>query len=341
MDIQAFDYELPREFIAQYPSERGKTKLFVVHRDTGKFEHRKFSNIVEYISANDCLVVNETRVLPARLFGKRRTGGKVEILLLRKLEGNKWEVLAGPGRKAPQGEIITFNERLKCKILGKNFDFGTRIAEFSGKGNIDELIEEIGNIPLPPYIKRTPEPIDKERYQTVYGVKKGAVAAPTAGLHFTDEILSRIREKGTRIVRILLHTGLGTFRPVKSTRIELHRMEPEYMEISEDAAKTINETKKNGGRIVAVGTTVVRSLESAVDKNGNVLPKQGDTNIYIYPPYKFKAVDVLLTNFHLPKSTLLILTSAFASRELILKAYKEATKQQYKFYSYGDAMLIL
>jgi len=341
MDIQLFDYKLPQELIAQYPSERGKTRLFVLHRDTGKFEHRKFSDIVEYIQPDDCLVINETRVLPARLFGKRKTGGKVEILLLRKLEGNKWEVLAGPGRKAPPGEIITFNERLMCKILYRNAEFGTRVAEFSGKGDIDELIEEIGNIPLPPYIKRSPNSIDKDRYQTVYGVKKGAVAAPTAGLHFTQEILFKIRKKGAKIVKVLLHTGLGTFRPVKSKEVESHRMEPEYMEISEEDVNTINKVKKNGGRIIAVGTTVVRTLESAVDKDNNVIPKKGDTNIYIYPPYKFKVVDILLTNFHLPKSTLLILTSAFASREIILTAYREAIEQKYKFYSYGDAMLIL
>ncbi len=341
MDIHEFNYELPQSFIAQYPMGRGKTRLFVVHRDTGKFEHRKFPDILEYIQPEDCVVINETRVLPARLFGKRRTGGKVEILLLRKLKGNKWEVLAGPGRKAPPGEIITFNENLKCKILGKDPDFGTRIAEFSGKGNIDELIEEIGNIPLPPYIKREPEKIDKDRYQTIYGVKKGAVAAPTAGLHFTEKILENIEEKGAKIARVLLHTGLGTFRPVKVSQVESHRMEPEYMEISKDAAKTINKTKKKGGRVIAVGTTVVRTLESAVDKNEKVIPKKGDTNIYIYPPYRFKVVDILLTNFHLPKSTLLILTAAFASREIILKAYREAIKQKYRFYSYGDAMLIL
>ena len=341
MDIEAFDYKLPQKLIAQYPSERGKTKLFVIHRDTEKFEHRDFPDIVEYIHSDDCLVINETRVLPARLYGKRKTGGKVEILLLRKLEGNKWEVLAGPGRKAPPEEIITFDRRLKCKILGKDPNFGTRIAEFYGEGNVDKLIEEIGNIPLPPYIKRVPEPIDRERYQTIYATKEGAVAAPTAGLHFTEEILDRIREKGTKIVRVLLHIGLGTFRPVKVDEIEKHRMEPEWMEISEDAARSINETKENGGRTIAVGTTVVRALESAADESGNVSGKKGDTNIYIYPPYRFKVVNVLLTNFHLPKSTLLILTSAFASKELILRAYKEAIRKKYRFYSYGDAMLIL
>ena len=343
MKLEDFDYFLPEEKIAQYPRKRGESKLFVVHRSDKKFEHRNFLDIVDYIRKDDLVVLNRTKVIPARLFGRRRrTGGKVEIFILRKKIDNTYEVLAGPGRKAPVGEIITFGNGLHCEIMGRDPVYGTRIAKFwADAGDVEFLIEQTGNVPLPPYIKREPEPMDRERYQTVYAEEKGAVAAPTAGLHFTEEIIENIVKKGAKIGYIILHAGLGTFRPVKVKNIEEHRMEPEYFKIPEETANLINNTKKIGGRVLCVGTTTIRTLESAADENGFVQPEEGETNLYIYPPYQFKVCDVVLTNFHLPKSTLLILTSAFAERELILSAYEEAKRRDYLFYSYGDAMLIL
>ena len=340
MKVDEFSYELPPERIAQYPRKRGESKLFVLHRN-GKFEHRQFKEIVEYLNPEDCLVLNETRVIPARLHGKRRTGGKVEIFLLRPLGGNRWEVLAGPGRKAPPGEVISFQDKLFCRIIEKDPTFGTRIAEFWGEKPVDELIEELGEVPLPPYIRRKPEPIDRERYQTIYARIKGAVAAPTAGLHFTEEILKEIEKKGCGIVKIVLHSGLGTFRPIKAREIENHRMEPEYFRVAPEAAEELNRRRREGGRIFAAGTTVVRTLETVVDENGVFHAKEGETNLYIYPPYHFRGVDAILTNFHLPRSTLLLLVCAFAGKDLILRAYKEAIEKGYMFYSYGDAMLIL
>jgi len=342
MKLSLFDYHLPEELIAQRPVPRGKSRLFVLDRKRKAFHHRIFPDILEYINSGDLVVLNKTRVIPARLFGRRRTGGKVEIFILRKLKDGIYEVLAGPGRKAPAGEIITFDEGLKCEILRKDPVYGTRIAKFSAEdGDVDEMIERTGRIPLPPYIRRDPEEIDRERYQTVYAEEKGAVAAPTAGLHFTEEILKQIEEKGARLGYIVLHAGLGTFRPVKVEEIEKHRMEPEYFRVPEETAEMVNDTKKRGGKVLCVGTTVIRSLESVADDNGMVRPFEGETNLYIYPPYRFKVCDMILTNFHLPKSTLLILVSAFAGRELVLEAYKEAIKERYRFYSYGDAMLII
>lgn len=339
MRIEEFDYFLPEELIAQYPNERGKSRLLVLNRNTGNIEHRMFEDVIEYLNPDDVLVLNNTKVIPARLYGKKETGGKVEIFVLKKLKDNIFEVLAGPGRKARVGDKIKFSDDFYCIIKDIKRDSGTRIVEFFGE-DIESMIEKIGEIPLPPYIKRKPEEIDKTRYQTIYASIKGAVAAPTAGLHFTDELLMKIREKGVKIVYITLHSGLGTFRPVKVKEIEKHKMETEYFKISDSTAKIINIAKEKGKKIICVGTTTIRTLETIANLNGFVMEYEGETNLYIYPPYKFKVCDKIITNFHLPKSTLLILVSAFAGRENILKVYEEAIRQKYRFFSYGDAMLI-
>lgn len=340
MRKEDFYFDLPEELIAQVPlKDRESSRLLVLDKKTGAIEHETFSNIIKYLNKGDCLVLNDTRVIPARLFGNRKdTGSVVEFLLLKRIDDNKWETLVKPGKKAKPGIVFDFgNGTMEGKILEVKDD-GTRIIEFRYDGVFEQILDKLGEMPLPPYIKAKLE--DKERYQTVYSKKEGSAAAPTAGLHFTKSLLKRIEEKGVNIVYITLHVGLGTFRPVKSENIEEHNMHYEYFEIDENSAKIINETKKAGGNIIAVGTTSVRTLESAANDQGEVLAQSGWTNIFIYPGYKFKVIDKLITNFHLPESTLIMLVSALAGRENILNAYQEAVKLKYRFFSFGDAMLI-
>jgi len=341
MKVDEFDYYLPKELIAQQPVyPRDSSRLMVLKRDTGEIEHRVFRDIVAYFRAGDVLVLNKTRVIPARLYGyKAETGGKIEVLLLNRISSDRWKVLAKPGRRARVGAKLVFgNGELTAKVIGKAGE-GCRIIEFEYNGVFEEILDRLGEIPLPPYIKE--ELKDRERYQTVYGRIEGSAAAPTAGLHFTPELLSEVQEKGVKLVYLLLHVGLGTFRPVKTEKVEDHKMHAEYYQIDAETAETINKARKEGGRIVAVGTTTVRTLETVANQNGEVMPGRGWTDIFIYPGYKFKAVDVLVTNFHLPRSTLLMLVSAFAGKENIINAYNVAVEKKYRFFSFGDAMLII
>ena len=343
MKVSNFDYELPKELIAKFPVEpRDSSRLMVLHRNTGEIEHRIFRDIVEYLKPGDVLVINDTKVIPARLFGKLETGGKVELLLVRQPGPGTWEVMAKPARKLKEGKRIYFDEELEAVVKGYGGE-GRRIVEFILKSNKDfmEKLEEIGHIPLPPYIEREEKPEDREKYQTVFARKEGAVAAPTAGLHFTEELLQKLKDKGIIIKNITLHVGPGTFKPVKVENVEEHQMDYETYHVPEDTAAEINRAKEEGRRVIAVGTTVTRTLESAAEKDGKVKPGEGSTNLFIYPGYRFKVIDALITNFHLPRSTLLMLVSAFAGRERILNAYREAVKKGYRFYSYGDAMFIL
>ena len=339
MKLSDFMYELPEERIAQTPVEpRDHSRLMVLHRDTHAIEHRRFYDVIDYLNPGDCLVVNETRVIPARLYGERPTGGACEVLLLKQLGPKKWETLVRPGKKLkPGAEVIFGDGRLKCTVL-ETTDVGGRIVAFECEGSFEAALDALGEMPLPPYIHEKLR--DKNRYQTVYARQDGSAAAPTAGLHFTPELMARIREKGVDIVPVLLHVGLGTFRPVKVENIEEHEMHTEHFEVTEDAARRINAARERGGRIVAVGTTSVRTLESAAE-NGRVRAMRGDTNIFIRPGYRYQMVDALITNFHLPGSTLVMLVSAFYDRERILDAYRLAVEDQYRFFSFGDAMLIL
>ena len=342
MKLSDFYYDLPEELIAQHPVEkRDESRLLVLDRKTGKIEHRIFKDIIEYLSPNDCLVINETRVIPARLYGKREQDEKntIEILLLKDMGDKKWEVLVKPGKKCKIGTRIFLGD--KAQLVAEVVDImedGNRIVKLEYNGILNEILDEIGVMPLPPYIHEKLK--EKERYQTVYSKVEGSSAAPTAGLHFTPELLKAIEEKGVKIARVLLHVGLGTFRPVKEENIEDHKMHSEYYEIGSDACNIINETKKNGGKVFCVGTTSCRTVESAADENGYLVPKKGITDIFIYPGYKFKVLDNLITNFHLPESTLLMLISALATREMIMDTYKIAVEQKYRFFSFGDAMLI-
>jgi S-adenosylmethionine:tRNA ribosyltransferase-isomerase len=340
--LEDFEYKLPSELIAQYPlKDRDTCRLLVLDRTSGQISHQKFMDILNLFSAGDCLVFNDTRVFPARLFGQKdRTGAMVEVFLLRNLENNLWEVLVKPARKVRIGNKILFGDTLTCDVVDNTLS-GGRIVEFNSNGNILQLLEKLGNMPLPPYIKRQPEAIDHEYYQTVYAQKPGAVAAPTAGLHFTQPLIKKMGMKGIRLAFITLHIGLGTFRPVKVEDISRHRMDSEYYEVDEESSRLINQTKKDKGRIIAVGTTSVRVLETLTDHYGYVRPAKGWTDKFIFPPYEFRVVDALLTNFHLPASTLIMMVSAFGSLELIKKAYQEAIKKKYRFFSYGDAMLIV
>ncbi|NLO90245.1 MAG: tRNA preQ1(34) S-adenosylmethionine ribosyltransferase-isomerase QueA [Clostridia bacterium] len=341
MKVEDFDYYLPKELIAQRPIyPRDAARLMVLHKNTGEIEHKVFRDIVAYLKAGDVLVLNKTRVLPARLKGRRAdSGGKVEILLLNEISLNKWKVLVKPGKRARPGRKLIFGKgELLGELIGET-DEGERILSFDYEGNFYEILERLGEMPLPPYIKEKLS--DRERYQTVYGDIAGSAAAPTAGLHFTQELLNEIKNKGVFLAYILLHVGLGTFRPVKTENIEDHRMHSEYFQIEVKDAETINRVRKNGGRVIAVGTTTVRTLETAAGSNGEIFPKEGWTDIFIYPGYKFKAVDCMITNFHLPKSTLIMLVSAFAGKENILNAYNIAVKEKYRFFSFGDAMFIL
>lgn len=339
MLLSEFDYFLPQELIAQHPCEpRDHSRLLVLDKNTGAISHQHFFDLLQYVNAGDTLVFNDTRVIPARLIGsKAETGGKVEVFLLNRKSGNDWEALVKPGKKARPGTIIEFSDRLSCEILSST-DFGGRVVRFIFQGIFEEILDELGETPLPPYI--TEQLADKERYQTVYARERGSAAAPTAGLHFTKELMKRLQDRGIRLAFVTLHVGLGTFRPVNTEQITDHVMHREYYSVLPEAAKLINETKQLGGRVIAVGTTAIRTLETAT-VNGVLEAKSGWTGIFIYPGYTFKMVDAAITNFHLPKSTLLMLISALAGRENVFKAYKEAVKQQYKFFSFGDAMLII
>ncbi|MBQ7960050.1 MAG: tRNA preQ1(34) S-adenosylmethionine ribosyltransferase-isomerase QueA [Clostridia bacterium] len=340
MDIKDFYYDLPQEMIAQTPlSDRTASKLMVLNRKTHEISHKHFYDICDYLNPGDCLVMNNTRVIPARLYGvKENSGGKIEFLLLKRLSIDTWEVILRPGKKAKVGSRFIFGDGLLCAEIIEVRDDGNRIVKFEFKGVWEELLDKLGEMPLPPYIKEKLE--DKNRYQTVYSKIEGSAAAPTAGLHFTDELLEKIRQKGVKTAFVTLHVGLGTFRPVSVDNIEDHHMHSEYYEVSKETADIINETRKTGGRIVAVGTTSVRTLESVAAADGTIPVQSGDTQIFIYPGYKFKAVDALITNFHLPESTLLMLISALYDREHIMKAYEVAIAENYRFFSFGDAMLI-
>lgn len=340
MNTSDFYYDLPEELIAQTPAEpRDSSRLLVYHRQDGAVEHKIFRDIIDFLNPGDALVVNDTRVIPARLYGKKQsTGREVEFLLLNQLSKDTWEVIMRPGKKLRIGDRVEFAEDLQAEILEKKED-GVTCVKFYFDGLFEPLLERYGNMPLPPYITKRLE--DRQRYQTVYAKENGSAAAPTAGLHFTPELMEKIRQKGIDIIPVLLHVGLGTFRPVKVENVENHKMHSEYYSISADSARRINETRRKGGRIIAVGTTSVRTLESVADEEGCIKEQNGNTEIFIYPGYRFKCVDALITNFHLPESTLLMLISAFMGKEQALSLYRLAVQERYRFFSFGDAMLIL
>lgn len=339
MQLSDFNYDLPEELIAQKPCyPRDASRLLVLDRKTGITSHKYFYNLPHYLEPGDTLVFNNTRVIPARLIGAREdTGGKVEVFLLNRLTGDDWETLVKPGKRARPGTIIRFSDELSCQVMDTT-DFGGRVVRFRYEGIFEEILDRLGETPLPPYIKERLD--DQERYQTVYARERGSAAAPTAGLHFTPELLKKLEDMGINLVFITLHVGLGTFRPVSVADITQHVMHREYFSIDEPTAQVINQTKERGNRIVAVGTTSVRTLESAA-KNGHVSACSGWTDIFIYPGYQFQIVNSICTNFHLPESTLIMLISAFAGRDKIMKAYEEAVREQYRFFSFGDAMLII
>ena len=341
MKTSDFFYELPEELIAQDPLEdRTASRLLVLDRNSGEIKHRVFSDVIDYLNEGDCLVINNTRVIPARLIGvKEDTGAKVEVLLLKRLQNDIWETLVKPGKKLRPGAKVVFGDgRLKAEIL-EIAQEGNRLVKFYYEGIFEEILDSLGEMPLPPYITHKLE--DKEMYQTVYAKFNGSAAAPTAGLHFTKELLDKIEKKGIKIVGITLHVGLGTFRPVKVEDVNNHHMHTEWYEVDREAAEIINDTKRNGGRIICVGTTSCRTVESVADENGLMSAKTGETDIFIYPGYKFKIMDGLITNFHLPESTLVMLVSAFAGKEKVLSAYETAVGERYRFFSFGDAMILI
>ena len=342
MNVDLYDFELPEHLIAQTPLlDRSSSRLLTMKKATGELSHQVFGDIVNYLRPGDTLVLNDTKVIPARLFGvKEDTGAKAEVLLLKNLGGDRWEALVKPGKRLRKGSVITFGEGRLRAIIEEEGELGARILSFSYDGIFQEILDSLGQMPLPPYIKEKLD--DRERYQTVYAKHEGSAAAPTAGLHFTEELLTRIREQGVDIAFITLHVGLGTFRPMSVDRVEDHIMHEEYYILSQETADLLNETKRRGGRVVAVGTTSCRTLETVGNQFQDELLQEssGWTGIFIYPGYGFKVVDALITNFHLPKSTLVMLVSALAGRDHILNAYKEAVKQEYRFFSFGDAMFI-
>lgn len=340
MKTSDFYYDLPKELIAQTPVEpRDNSRLLVLGRKNGEIEHRHFYDIIDFLNEGDLLVVNDSRVLPARIFGiKDETGARVEFLLLKQISGNKWETLCKPGKKARVGAKFTFGEGILRATVVDVKDDGNRIVDFDCDENFFATLDKIGQMPLPPYI--TEELKDKERYQTVYSHELGSAAAPTAGLHFTNELMDKIREKGVNITNVTLHVGLGTFRPVKVDDVTNHKMHSEHYEVPEETARLIKQTKENGGRVIAVGTTSCRTLESVATQYGEVIACDGFTDIFIYPGYKFKVLDGLITNFHLPESTLIMLVSAFAGFDNVMNAYKVAVEEKYRFFSFGDAMFI-
>jgi S-adenosylmethionine:tRNA ribosyltransferase-isomerase len=340
MKTSDFFYELPQELIAQDPLEnRSSSRLLLLDKQTGQYEHKVFSDLVDYLRAGDCLVLNDTKVIPARLIGQREeTGAKVEVLLLKRKSDTVWETLVKPGKKARTGMRLVFGDGiLRAQVLDV-VEEGNRLIQFEYEGIFEEILDRLGQMPLPPYITHPLE--DKDRYQTVYAKYEGSAAAPTAGLHFTKELLQQIKEKGVRIARVTLHVGLGTFRPVKVEDVTKHHMHTEYYRVTEEAAEQINRTKQEGGRVICVGTTSCRTIESAADASGIVHAAEGDTGIFIYPGFQFKVLDCLITNFHLPESTLLMLVSALGGKEHIMAAYEEAVRQRYRFFSFGDAMFI-
>ncbi len=339
MKVTDFDYELPEELIAQTPIEkRDESRLMVLDRKEQTIEHKHFKDIIDYLEPGDVLVRNNTKVIPARLYGKKETGAKVEFLLLNNMEKDIWECIVRPGNKLHIGAKVIFGDGLlKAEVLD-TMPGGTRKVEFHYEGIFNEILDKIGLMPLPPYIHESLK--ENDRYQTVYAKYEGSAAAPTAGLHFTPELLKKIEEKGIDIANVTLHVGIGTFRPVKEDTVEAHQMHSEHFYIKEEDCEKINKAKKSGHRVIAVGTTSCRVLETIADDNGYVKPTEGDTQIFIYPGYKFRCLDALITNFHLPQSTLVMLVSALAGKDYIMKAYKEAVKQKYRFFSFGDAMLI-
>ena len=340
MKTSDFYYDLPEELIAQDPLEdRSSSRLMVLDRESGEISHHIFKDIIEYLNPEDCLVINDTKVIPARLYGiKEDTGAHIEILLLKRRENDVWETLVRPGKKAKPGTRLTFGDgRLKAEVIDV-VEEGNRLIHFEYEGIFEEILDQLGEMPLPPYITHKLQ--DKNRYQTVYAKHEGSAAAPTAGLHFTPELLAAIEAKGIRIARVTLHVGLGTFRPVKVEDVTQHHMHSEYYQVTQEAADIINDTKKRGGRVIAVGTTSTRTLESVADEDGTMHAAGGCTEIFIYPGYKFKCIDALITNFHLPESTLLMLVSALAGKEHIMHAYETAVQERYRFFSFGDAMFI-
>lgn len=340
MKTSDFYYDLPEELIAQDPLEdRSSSRLMCLDKKSGELTHTNFKHIIDYLNPGDCLVINDTKVIPARLYGSKvGTNAGIEILLLKRKEGNVWETLVKPGKKAKPGTVISFGDGLLTGEVIDIVEEGNRLIRFSYEGIFEEILDKLGEMPLPPYITHKLQ--DKGRYQTVYAKHEGSAAAPTAGLHFTKELLEQIKEKGVNIAHVTLHVGLGTFRPVKVDDVENHHMHSEFYVVEEEQAKLINETKKAGKKVIAVGTTSCRTLESATDENGILQVKSGWTEIFIYPGYQFKMIDELITNFHLPESTLLMLVSALAGKENIMHAYEEAVKEKYRFFSFGDAMYI-
>jgi len=340
VNVSDFYYDLPEELIAQTPIEkRDESRLMVLNRASQTIEHKTFKDIIEYLEPGDCLVRNNTKVIPARLYGKKATGAKIEFLLLNRIEGDIWECIVRPGHKLKPGTEVEFGDGiLKAKVLDV-MEGGTRKVEFKYEGIFNEILDKIGLMPLPPYIHESLK--DNDRYQTVYAKYEGSAAAPTAGLHFTPELFEKIKAKGIDVANVTLHVGIGTFRPVKVENVEEHHMHSEHFYIKQEDADKINNAKKNGKRVIAVGTTSCRVLETIADENGMVKPTEGDTQIFIYPGYKYKCLDGLVTNFHLPESTLIMLVSALAGRDYIMRAYNEAVKERYRFFSFGDAMLIL
>lgn len=340
MRKEDFNFDLPEELIAQDPLEdRSSSRLLVLDKETGKTEHHVFREIIDYLEAGDCLVINDTKVIPARLIGSKiGTDAKIEVLLLKRKENDVWETLVKPGKKSKIGTRISFGDGLLVGEVVDIVEEGNRLIHFEYEGIFEEILDRLGQMPLPPYITHQLE--DKNRYQTVYAKHSGSAAAPTAGLHFTPELLKKIEEKGVQIARVTLHVGLGTFRPVKVDNILEHHMHSEFYQIEEEAAEKINTAKANGKRVIAVGTTSCRTIESAAKEDGTIAPVSGWTDIFIYPGYQFKVLDCLITNFHLPESTLVMLVSALAGREHVLNAYEEAIKERYRFFSFGDAMFI-
>ena len=341
MKTSDFYYDLPKELIAQDPLEdRSSSRLLVLHRKSGRVEHRVFTDIVEYLKPGDCLVRNNTKVIPARLYGTRvDTGATIELLLLKRMENDVWETLVKPGKKARQGAVVSFGDGILTGEIIDVKEDGNRLIQFRYEGIFEEILDQLGQMPLPPYITHTLK--DKNRYQTVYAKYEGSAAAPTAGLHFTEELFQKLEEKGVLVANVTLHVGLGTFRPVKVDDVSKHHMHTEFYQVTKEEADKINKAKQAGGRIVCVGTTSCRTIESAADENGVLKPGQGDTDIFIYPGYSFKMMDVLITNFHLPESTLLMLVSALAGKEQVMRVYEEAVQERYRFFSFGDAMIIL
>ena len=341
MKVSDFNYELPKELIAQHPyDKRDEARLMVLDKRNQSIEHKVFKDIIDYLNPGDCLVRNNTKVIPARLYGKKDTGANVEFLLLKRIENDIWEAMVRPGQKLKSGSKVVFGDGLLKATVLEVLENGNRKVEFEYEGIFNEILDQIGLMPLPPYITEATRE-DNEKYQTVYAKYDGSAAAPTAGLHFTESLLEKIKEKGIEIANVTLHVGIGTFRPVKVENVEEHEMHSEHYYIKKEDAEKINFAKRTGHKVISVGTTSCRVLESVADENGMVKETEGDTSIFIYPGYKFKCIDSLITNFHLPESTLIMLVSSLAGKDFIMKAYEEAVKQRYKFFSFGDAMLIL